>query len=395
MDKIQPPAAARRGPISALRRFLHQEAAGGLVLLLGALLALLIANSPWANHYHAFKAARLGPLSVEYWINDGLMALFFLLVGLEIKRALLDGELSSWKSRLMPGAAALAGMLFPALIYVGLNHHHAVALRGWAIPTATDIAFALGVLALLGKRVPSSLKILLTAIAILDDLGAILIIAFFYTSQIAWLPLSAAALGLALLAFLNRRNVHALTPYLLIGLGIWVAILLSGVHATLAGVAVAMAIPLKRSKGAPDAKDSTLHRLEHSLSPWVAFAIVPLFSFANAGVPLSGLSFADLHAPLPLGIALGLFFGKQIGIFAALALLIKMRWAPMPRDANWTMLYGLALLCGIGFTMSLFVGQLAYGAHPHLMDEVRLGVLGGSLLSAITGYALLRGCRRA
>ena len=376
-------------PRSALRAFMASEAAGGFVLIAAAVLALIVANSPLADDYFALLKGYLGPLSLLHWINDALMAVFFLLVGLEIKREMLDGQLSTWERRALPGAAALAGMAAPALIYVAINAGDPTALRGWAIPAATDIAFALGVLALLGKRVPASLKVFLTAVAVLDDLGAIVIIALFYTEQLQVGPLLGAIGGLAFLVGLNRAGVKSLIPYLLVGVGVWVAVLLSGVHATLAGVAVALTIPLRPTPGEPEATDSPLHRLEHTLAPWVAFAIVPIFGFANAGVSFSGIGMDDALAPLPLGIALGLFLGKQLGIFGAVWAMVKIGGARLPAEASWRQVYGVAILCGIGFTMSLFIGGLAFGEDTMRGDEVKIGVLAGSLVSALAGYALL------
>ncbi|MCA3255203.1 MAG: Na+/H+ antiporter NhaA [Alphaproteobacteria bacterium] len=376
-------------PRSALRTFMASEAAGGFVLIGAAVLALIVANSPLADSYFGVLKSYLGPLSVLHWINDALMALFFLLVGLEIKREVLDGQLSTWERRALPGAAAVAGMLVPALIYVAINSGDPTALRGWAIPAATDIAFALGVLALLGSRVPASLKIFLTAVAVLDDLGAIVIIALFYTSDLQLGPLIGAAGGLAFLYGLNRAGVRSLIPYLLVGAGVWVAVLLSGVHATLAGVAVALTIPLRPTPGRPEATDSPLHTLEHGLAPWVAFAVVPIFGFANAGVSFSGLGIEEALAPVPLGIALGLFLGKQLGIFGAVWAMVKFGAAQLPADASWRQVYGVAILCGIGFTMSLFIGGLAFGEGTTRGDEVKIGVLAGSLLSALAGYVLL------
>ena len=374
---------------SIIRDFLSNQAAGGFVLIAAAALALVVANSGLADAYFALLEAHVGGLSILHWVNDALMALFFLLVGLEIKREMLDGELSTWERRALPGLAAAAGMAAPALIYVAFNTGDAQALRGWAIPAATDIAFALGVLALLGKRVPASLKVFLTALAILDDMGAIAIIALFYTEQLALLPLGLALAGLGLLFALNKAGVMRLSPYLLIGALIWFAVLKSGVHATLAGVAVAMTIPLRPARGAPDDPSSPLHRLEHALQPWVAFAIVPIFGFANAGVSFAGLSPAVLTGSVPLGIAMGLFLGKQLGIAAAAWIAVRLGWASLPADANWRQFYGVAILCGIGFTMSLFIGALAFGEASRLGDAVKIGVLAGSLLSALVGYVLL------
>ena len=372
-----------------MRTFLATEAAGGVILIAAAVAAMLVSNSDLSDAYFDVLKAHVGPLSVLHWINDGLMALFFLVVGLEIKREMLDGQLSSWSRRILPGAAAAAGVAMPALIYVAINSASPRGLRGWAIPAATDIAFALGVLALLGSRAPSSLKIFLTAVAIIDDLIAVLIIALFYTSDLALVPLGLAFGGLALLIGFNRMRISVLWPYLLVGAGIWCCVLLSGVHATLAGVAVAMTIPLERSPGRPDDEHSPLNRLEHALHRWVAFAIVPLFGFANAGVSLAGFRPANALDPVPLGVALGLFLGKQIGIFGTVWLLVRMGWADRPRRANWIQIYGIALLCGIGFTMSLFIGALAFGDGSELNNQAKLGVLAGSVVSAILGWTVL------
>lgn len=368
---------------SPLREFLASEAAGGIVLMAAAGLALVIANSRFSAAYFAMLAAYIGPLSVLHWVNDALMAVFFLLVGLEIKREFVSGQLATWPQRILPGAAAAGGMAAPALIYVALNLGTPDNLRGWAIPSATDIAFALGVLALLGRRVPTSLKVFLVALAIIDDLGAVAIIAAFYTAELSGLWLGAAAVTLAALVALNWTGVKRLAPYLVLGAVLWVVVLKSGVHATLAGVALALTIPIGKGP------DSPLHRLEHALHRWVAFGIVPVFGLANAGVSFAGMTFASLLAPVPLGIALGLFLGKQIGVFGVAWLLIKLRWADKPDNATMTQLYGVALVCGIGFTMSLFIGLLAFPDVPAMQDAVKIGVLGGSLLSALVGAAVL------
>ena len=373
---------------SALRAFLESEASGGLMLIAAAALALVFANSAWAPHYFGLLEAKLGPLSVLHWINDGLMAAFFLLIGLEIKRELVDGQLASWPDRLLPGIAAASGMAVPALIYVAFNRSSG-GLHGWAIPAATDIAFALGMLALLGRRVPASLKLFLLAVAIIDDLGAVLIIAAFYTAQLslAWLA-GAAIIGLALWG-LNRARVLRLWPYLLLGLGLWFCVLRSGIHPTMAGVVLAFLIPLRA-----DDQHSPLHRLEHKLSPWVGFAIVPLFGLANAGVSLTGLSLATLAAPIPLGIAAGLFIGKQLGIFVSVWAAIRLRLAPAPAGASLVQIYGVAVLCGVGFTMSLFIGLLAFPSIEG-QDKVKVGVLLGSMLSALFGLLVLALGKRA
>ena len=377
-------------PLSLLRHFLDGEASGGLVLILAAAFALVVANSPLLDAYEGALHAEFGPLSVEHWINDGLMALFFLLVGLEIKREMLDGQLSSWSRRVLPGFAALGGMVAPALIYVAFNLGAPESLRGWAIPTATDIAFALGVLSLLGSRVPASLKVFLTALAILDDLGAVIIIAVFYTAGLSGLHLGLAAATLAALIALNRLGVMRLAPYLLLGLALWYFTLKSGVHATLAGVALALTIPLTPSPAKPDSTVSPLHRLEHGLHPWVAFLVIPVFGFANAGVSFAGLGLSTLAAPVPFGIMLGLFLAKQIGVFGFSWLAIRTGFADLPARASWAQFYGIALLCGIGFTMSLFIGLLAFPDSEALQSQTKIGVIAGSLLSGICGWLLLR-----
>lgn len=377
-------------PFSMMRAFLATEAAGGIVLIAAAAIALMVANSELSESYFAVLHAKIGTMSLLHWINDALMALFFLIVGLEIKREVLDGQLSRWSDRVLPGLAAAAGVALPALLYIVINQAEPAGLRGWAIPAATDIAFALGVLALLGSRVPTSLKIFLTAIAIIDDLIAVLIIALFYTSSLDVVSLIGAAAGLSALAVLNRKGVNSLWPYLIIGAIVWVFVFRSGVHATLAGVAVAMTIPLARTPSRPDDEHSPLSRLEHGLHPWVAYGIVPIFGFANAGVSLRGFAPADLLEPVPLGVACGLFFGKQVGILGSVWLLSRLGWASRPRDASWAQIYGVALLCGIGFTMSLFIGGLAFGEGSHQNDAAKLGILLGSILSAIAGFAVLR-----
>jgi len=385
------------GQESALRVFLSSEAAGGILLMLAAALAMLVANSGLSDSYFHFIHAvtgpeltpKLGPMTVHLWINDGLMAIFFLLVGLEIKREFVDGHLSTWADRRLPIIAAAAGMFFPAAIYLAVAGGDPALLRGWAIPAATDIAFAIGVLAILGSRAPTSLKLFLTTVAIVDDMGAVAIIAVFYTAQLELLMLVAAAgIWLAMMV-LNRFRINALWPYLILAALLWYATLLSGVHATIAGVMAAFAIPFHRTIAAPDAKDSPLHRLEHALAKPVAFLIVPLFGFANAGVSLQGVGLSSLAAPLPLGIALGLFVGKQLGIFGSVWMTVKLGVAVRPKHASWLQVYGVAMLCGIGFTMSLFIGGLAF-TDPAQGDSVKIGVLMGSLVSAILGYLVLR-----
>ncbi len=377
-------------PRSALRAFLNNEASGGLVLMGAAALALVVANSPGSGAYFEGLHSDVLGLSVLHWVNDALMAVFFLLVGLEIKREMLDGQLSTWPRRALPSIAALGGMIVPALIYLAFNAGPDGHSRGWAIPAATDIAFALGVLSLLGPRVPISLKVFLTALAILDDLGAVLIIAVFYTGDLNLYALGGAAFVLVLLQGLNRAGSTDLKPYLLLGMVLWVLVLLSGIHATLAGVALAPTIPLRVSPGKPEDATSPLHHLEHALQPWVAFLIVPVFGFANAGVSFAGMSLASLLDPVPLGVALGLFVGKQVGVFAFSWAAIRMDWADLPANATWTQFYGVALLCGIGFTMSLFIGLLAFPNSPELQDATKLGVLLGSVLSGVVGAGLLR-----
>ncbi|PBB97980.1 Na+/H+ antiporter NhaA [Mesorhizobium sp. WSM3862] len=377
-------------PKSMLREFLDGEAAGGIILMAAAALALIVANSPFAEIYFAALHAYLGPLSVSHWINDGLMAVFFLLVGLEIKREMLDGQLSTWPRRVLPGIAAAGGMVFPALVYVLVNRDNQAALSGWAIPTATDIAFALGVLSLLGSRVPASLKVFLTALAIIDDLGAVIIIALFYTSGLSLAYLGAAFAVIAVLIVLNRMRVMNLLPYLVLGALLWVLVLKSGVHATLAGVALALTIPLERSPGiGHDVEHSPLHRLEHGLHKLVPFIVIPIFGFANAGVSLGGLSVAALVEPLTLGVAAGLVVGKLVGVFGSSALAIRLGLADLPANAGWLHMIGISLLCGIGFTMSLFIGLLAFANDAALQDAVKVGILAGSLIAALVGAAVL------
>lgn len=374
--------------LSVLRELLQSGAAGGLLLMVCALLALIVANSPLAEGYfHALHVPFAG-LDLLHWINDGLMAIFFLFVGLEIKREFLDGQLSTWANRALPCIAAAGGVIVPGLIYASLNAASPETLRGWAIPTATDIAFALGVLSLLGSRVPTSLKIFLATLAIVDDLVAVLIIAVFYTAELNTAALAGAGVVTLVLVGFNRLKVKRLAPYVVMGVALWWLVLLSGVHATIAGVVLAMTIPLQASKAAPDDVTSPLHRLEHALSPWVAFLIVPIFGFANAGVSFAGMAPSVLTEPVTLGVALGLFFGKQIGVFGAAWLAIRLGVARLPVAASWLQLYGVSLLCGIGFTMSLFIGLLAF-KDAALQNEVKVGVLVGSLSSALIGAALL------
>ncbi len=379
-----------------LRQFIESEAASAVPLLVAAVAALVLANSPLADSVNGVLKTRLGlewgPLSLNkpllLWINDGLMAVFFLLVGLEIKRELMEGALSQPSQVALPVAGALGGMVVPALVYVAIARVDPSALKGWAIPAATDIAFSLGVLAALGSRVPLSLKVFLTTLAIVDDLGAIVVIAIFYTTDLSTMALAFASTFIVALAVLNVLGVRRLWPYLLVGALLWVSVLKSGVHATLAGVVLAMFIPLK-SAGEPDAHRPAIW-LEHVIKPWSAWFIMPVFAFANAGLPLASLSLASLLAPVPLAIAAGLFAGKQLGILLGAGALILTGLAAMPRGATWRSLYGVAILGGIGFTMSLFIGSLAFPEDVTREGQVRLGVLAGSLLSAVSGYLVLR-----
>jgi NhaA family Na+:H+ antiporter len=370
--------------LSFIQRFLSHSASGGLILMGAAALALIVANSGASTAYEDVLHAEIAGMSVLHWINDGLMAFFFLLVGLEIKRELVEGELSTWRRRILPGFAAAGGMAVPAVLFLvfnaGLDGHP----NGWAIPSATDIAFALGVLSLLGRRVPVSLRIFLTALAILDDLGAVAIIAVFYTSDLDLLMLGAAAAVLAAMVALNVLRVGNLWFYAILGVGLWYLVLQSGIHATLAGVALALVIPI-RGKSEGQLQRSPLHRLEHGIQPWVTFLIVPIFGFANAGVSFAGITTEDLLSPVPVGIAVGLFVGKQVGVFLFAALAIRLRWAEMPTAASWRQLYGVAVLCGIGFTMSLFIGLLAFEGNELLQEEVKFGIISGSVLAAALG----------
>ena len=378
---------------SAFRWFFKLEAASGLLLLISAIVALIISNSSFSHFYFEtlesyffIGVKNIGiRMSLLHWINDALMAVFFFFVTLEIKREFLEGELSNKKQALLPIIAAIGGMLVPALIYVYFNYQNSETLNGWAIPSATDIAFSLGVLSLLGSRVPISLKVFLTALAIIDDLGAIVIIAFFYTGDLSIKYISLLLITFIFLIFLNKSNVKKFFPYLFLGLILWFLTHESGVHATISGVLLATVIPHKK-KG----KDfSLLTKIEHTISPYVAFGIMPLFAFANAGVSLEGLGFSSLLLPVPLGILLGLFVGKQVGVLLFSFISIKLKIAQMPNNSNWLNLYGVGILTGIGFTMSLFVGNLAFIENTQYMDGVKIGVLTGSLMSTICGYFLL------
>ena len=373
--------------------FFKLEAASGLVLLFSAIFALIISNSTYADLYFSTleKYLFIGfneiglKLSILHWINDALMAIFFFFVTLEIKREFLQGELSNFKQALLPIIAAIGGMVVPALFYVIINFGDPETLNGWAIPSATDIAFSLGVLSLLGKRVPISLKVFLTALAIIDDLGAILIIAIFYSGDLNIFYLSLMSVAFILLLLINKFNIKKFLPYLIVGLALWDFTHNSGIHATIAGVLLAMTIPHRKKE-----KDfSLLLKIEHAISPYVAFGIMPLFAFANAGVSLEGLSFSSLMDKVPLGIVLGLFVGKQLGVFVFSYISIKLKIAQMPNNSNWFNFYGVGILTGIGFTMSLFVGNLAFVENMQYMDGVKIGVLTGSLLSTLAGYFLI------
>ena len=383
--------------INTPRDFFALESASGIVLVAAAIVALLIANSPLAPLYDAFLDLHLSvaidnhgidkPLLL--WINDGLMAVFFFLIGLEVKREVLDGELRKPSQIVLPGCAALGGFVVPAAIYAVVNRHDPAAMAGWAIPAATDIAFALGVLALVGNRIPASLRLFLASLAIFDDIAAIVVIALFYATDLSVVSLSLAFAGIAVLIVLNRLGIGRIAAYVLVGIFVWACVLKSGVHATLAGFVVALTIPLKHPE--PAYAGSPLRHLEHILHPWVAFMILPLFAFANAGVSFSGMTATELTGGVAVGIAAGLFIGKQLGVFATSALLIKFGFAEMPRGASWMSLYGIALLTGIGFTMSLFIGSLAFQDSPiDYSAPIRAAVLGGSVLSALVGYFLLR-----
>jgi NhaA family Na+:H+ antiporter len=388
-------SAPHARPPSMLRRFLDSESSAGLFLMATAAAAILVANSPLSGLYFGALHAYIGPLSLSHWINDALMAVFFLMVGLEIKREMIDGHLSSWPRRILPGVAAAGGMIAPALIFLAFNAGDPSALRGWAIPTATDIAFALGVLSLLGPRVPVSLKVFLAALAIIDDLGAVIVIALFYTDGLSVQYLAGAAAVTAALFALNRAKVNSLAPYLVLGAVLWVLVLKSGVHATLAGVILALTIPILRTPGAPEASAdvSPLHRLEHALATPVAFLVVPVFGFANAGVSFAGFTPAALVDPLTLGVAAGLFLGKLVGVFGAVLLLVRSGLVDLPAGASWAQTAGVSLLCGIGFTMSLFIGLLAF-EDPVLQDKVKIGILAGSLVSGLAGYLVLSRAKR-
>ena len=369
-----------------------------MLLIVAAALAMIVANSSFGEAYrHLLHApmgptltSKLGPMTAHLWINDGLMAVFFLLVGLEIKREFLDGRLASWPRRRLPMIAAIAGMAVPALIFVGWTADHPELQNGWAIPAATDIAFAIGVLALLGRRAPTSLKLLLVTVAIVDDMGAVAIIALVYTVGLKSLFLGVGLMVMGAMYVCNRSKVLVLWPYLIGFATLWYCVLMSGVHATVAGVLAAMMVPIVKTPGHPDSAISPVHRLEHAIQPWCSYLIIPLFGFANAGVAFGGLNTDELLAPLPVGVALGLVFGKPLGIFGAIWLTVRMGWASRPRGSTWLQVWGLSMLCGIGFTMSLFIGALAFPGDALLVEEAKIGVLAGSLVSALLGFLVLR-----
>ncbi len=382
-------------PVSSIKSFLKQEAASGIILMFAAVFAMILANSPWAHWYDLLLdipvVVAIGSFEIAkpllLWINDGLMALFFFLVGLELKREFIEGDLSKPGQVTLPAIGALGGMVMPALCYVAFNYDNPAAISGWAIPTATDIAFALGILAIIGSKVPLQLKVFLTSLAIFDDLGAIIIIALFYTEQLSVTSLVISAIVLTILFIMNKKGVKSTAPYIFVGVVLWVAVLKSGVHATLAGVILAFFIPIKGEAGEP----SPLKSLEHNLHSAVAFIVLPIFAFANAGINFSGVGIDQVLSPVPLGIILGLLVGKQLGVFGFCFIAIKLGFAKLPDNVNWQLLYGVALLCGVGFTMSLFIGSLAFeqsSDSPLFQD--RLGIVIGSLISGVIGYVVIK-----
>ncbi len=382
-------------PVKTINNFLKLEASSGIILMCAALIAIIAANSPLSVYYDLLLdvpvVVAVGSFEVGkpllLWINDGLMAIFFFLIGLELKREFLEGDLSQPGQIALPAIGAIGGMVVPALCYVAFNINDPAALNGWAIPTATDIAFALGILAIIGSKVPLQLKVFLTSLAIFDDLGAIIVIAIFYTEQLSISSLIVSATMIAILFILNRKNVTDTSPYLFFGVVLWVAVLKSGVHATLAGVLLALFIPIKGKKDEP----SPLKALEHNLHSMVAFIILPIFAFANAGVDLSGIGVNEVISPVPLGIIIGLFIGKQIGVFGFCFVAIKLGMAKLPSQISWKLLYGASLLCGVGFTMSLFIGSLAFEqSGENLIYQDRLGIIIGSLISGILGYLVIK-----
>jgi len=380
--------------IQRWKQFIQTDASSGIILVLAAALALVMANSFFSQSYNEFLefpvSITLGTFAISkplvLWVNDGLMALFFFVVGLEIRRELFYGQLSQPDQVVLPFLAAIAGIIFPAIIYVAFNYQDAVAMNGWAIPSATDIAFALGIFILFGKHLPPSLKLFLLSVAIIDDIGAVIIIAIFYSQDLATNSLIIAGIGLVLLFIFNRLELSNKTPFILVSIVVWAAVLKSGVHATLAGFAVAWFIPIAREKS-----KSMSYQIEHELHPWITFFVLPLFAFANAGVGLTGVSADELFTPISVGIIGGLFIGKQLGIFTACFIAVKLKLCRLPKDATWTQLYGVCLLCGIGFTMSLFIGSLAFEEQGlAYQTQVKVGVLVGSLISAIAGAWLIR-----
>jgi len=382
-------------PVKMIQDFLKLEAASGIILMFTAIAAMVIANSPLSPWYDLLLnipvVVAVGTFEIAkpllLWINDGLMALFFFLIGLELKREFLEGDLSKPGQVTLPAIGAVGGMLVPALCYAALNYKDPTALNGWAIPTATDIAFALGILAIIGSKVPLQLKVFLTSLAIFDDLGAIIVIAAFYTDQLSVLSLTVSAVMLAILFTFNRKGIVSTAPYIFVGIILWVAVLKSGVHATLAGVVLALFIPIKGKPG----QASPLKELEHNLHSLVAFIVLPIFAFANAGISFAGIGIEQVMSPVPLGIILGLVIGKQLGVFGFCFIAIKLGFAKMPENVNWTLLYGVAALCGVGFTMSLFVGSLAFeqnSTSPLFQD--RLGIVIGSVISGILGFVLIK-----
>jgi len=380
--------------VTNLDTFLQKESASGIILMFAAMLAMIFANSPWAHWYALLLdvpvVIAVGSLEIAkpllLWINDGLMALFFFLIGLELKREFLEGDLSEPGQITLPAIGAVGGMAIPALCYIAFNYDNPSALNGWAIPTATDIAFALGILAIIGAKVPLQLKVFLTSLAIFDDLGAIIIIALFYTEQLSMLSLIIAASMLTILFVLNRCNVTSTSPYIFIGVILWIAVLKSGVHATLAGVILALFIPIKGQEDEP----SPLKSLEHNLHTTIAFVVLPIFAFANAGISFDGIGLEQITAPVPMGIIAGLVIGKQIGVFGFCFVAVKLGFAKLPANVNWVLLYGVSLLCGVGFTMSLFIGSLAFEqANGPAMLNDRLGIVIGSLISGVLGYLII------
>ncbi|GIU10034.1 MULTISPECIES: Na+/H+ antiporter NhaA [unclassified Shewanella] len=371
-----------------IRDFFKMESAGGILLIIAAVLAMIVANSPAGDAYQSFLGSYVMGLSISHWIDDALMVLFFLLIGLEVKRELLEGALKSREEAIFPAIAAIGGMLAPALVYVSFNYADAEALKGWAIPAATDIAFALGIMALLGNRVPIALKVFLLALAIIDDLGVVLIIALFYTSDLSILALLVSLIAVAILVIMNVKGVTKLSAYLFVGFILWAAVLKSGVHATLAGVILGFIIPLKGDINKEG--HSPLKRLEHGLHPYVAFLVLPIFAFASAGISLKGISLADLTSMLPLGVALGLLIGKPLGIYTFSWAAVKLGWAKLPKGVEFSHIFAVSILCGIGFTMSIFISGLAFADASAEYDTLaRLGILIGSTISALVGYMLL------